>query len=324
MNSRLLPRLAALLGRQGLDGLLALYLLSLGLVLSGLVALWLAATRHLLPHDTAYLGMVVQQVCGTNDGRILQFMFHDRAAFGGAVLATGVLYGWLAVGPLRQGLAWAWWTLALSGLLGFSSFLAYLGYGYLDTWHALATLVLLPLFGWGLVRRWGTLRGARSLRANWRAAAPTRWRSRAGASRAGLLAIASGIAAAGFTIMGVGMTGVFVPQDLTYMNLTIKQLSIISPNLIPLIAHDRAGFGGALLACGFTMLGCVWGGAPGPGLWRVLAWAGGIGFATAIGVHPLIGYTDLTHLAPALVGLLLFSLSLWGSYPAMHTHRAAP
>ena len=48
---------------------------------------------------------------------------------------------------------------------GFVSFLAYLGYGYLDTWHGLATLVLLPCFVLGLVRARGrpVLRGGHPL-----------------------------------------------------------------------------------------------------------------------------------------------------------------
>lgn len=71
--------LAALLG----DGHRLLTLVGLSLVLSGGFALFLAASRQLLPHDVAYLGVVASQVCGVQDGRILHFMFHDRAAFGG-------------------------------------------------------------------------------------------------------------------------------------------------------------------------------------------------------------------------------------------------
>src|SRR5262249_55973511 len=49
---------------------------------------------------------------------------------------------------------------------------------------------------------------------------------------------------AGFTIQVIGMTEVFVPTDLTYMGMTHARLDSINPRLIPLIAHDRAGFGG--------------------------------------------------------------------------------
>ena len=83
---------------------------------------------------------------------IVHFMFHDRVSFGGSLIAIAVLYLWLAEFPLKAGEAWAWWTLLLSGVVGFGSFLTYLGYGYLDTWHGAATLVLLPCFVVGLSR----------------------------------------------------------------------------------------------------------------------------------------------------------------------------
>jgi len=44
-----------------------------------------------------------------------------------------------------------------------------------------------------------------------------------------------------------------------------------------------------------------------------------MGFATAIGVHPLIGYTDFSHLAPAFVGFGLFVAGLWLSYAPIIT-----
>src|SRR5258708_16231639 len=79
-------------------------------------------------------------------------MVHDRVSFGGVLIAIGVMYLWLAEFPLRRRESWAWWALVISGGAGFLSFLAYLGYGYLDTWHGAATLGLLPLFIAGLVR----------------------------------------------------------------------------------------------------------------------------------------------------------------------------
>jgi hypothetical protein len=54
--------------------------------------------------------------------------------------------------------SWAWWALALSGCAGFLSFLSSIGYGYLNTWHGAATLVLMPLFVAGLVRARGLRR----------------------------------------------------------------------------------------------------------------------------------------------------------------------
>src|SRR6266446_6095618 len=37
-------------------------------------------------------------------------------AFAGSLMATAVLYLWLAVFPLRNGERWAWWAFALSGI----------------------------------------------------------------------------------------------------------------------------------------------------------------------------------------------------------------
>ena len=36
-------------------------------------------------------------------------MIHDRLSFGGALVALGLVYGWLVEFPLRQRRAWAWW-----------------------------------------------------------------------------------------------------------------------------------------------------------------------------------------------------------------------
>src|SRR5262245_35080414 len=114
------------------DGRPLLIFFGLSLVLVGGFALFLSATGHFLPHDLEFLGMTESQLCAYQDCRIVHFMFHDRTAFGGAVIAIGILYMWLAVFPLGHGEAWAWWLFVLSGTTGFASFLAYLGYGYLD------------------------------------------------------------------------------------------------------------------------------------------------------------------------------------------------
>src|SRR5262245_22690941 len=118
--------------------------LGLGLLLAGLVVLAIGASGRFLPHDEAFLGMSAADLCALHGCRVVHFMVHDRVSFGGAVAAVGLVYLWLAAGPLRRGAGWAWWALCASGSVGFASFFAYLGYGYLDTWHGLATLGLFP------------------------------------------------------------------------------------------------------------------------------------------------------------------------------------
>ncbi|MBI3855335.1 MAG: hypothetical protein HY293_06555 [Planctomycetes bacterium] len=286
------------------DGRPLLSLSGVILILCGGFALFLSATGHFLPHDVQFLGMTADQLCALHGCRIVHFMFHDRVAFGGAIMAVGVLYLWLAEFPLKQGEAWAWWLFVLSGVTGFSSFLSYLGYGYLDSWHGVATLTLLPLYVLGLVRTRRLLVDPGSIRRLLRPSVPM------SLGRFCLLATALGMILGGATILAVGMTSVFVPQDLGFMGLKIADLEKVNRRLVPLIAHDRAGFGGGIFTCGWLVLGCVWCGAPSRSLWQALAIAGGIGFGCALGIHFLIGYTDGLHLAPAGAGAGIFLLGL--------------
>jgi hypothetical protein len=244
-------------------------------------------------------------------------MFHDRVAFGGSLIAVGSIYMWMAAFPLKRGESWTWWLFVLSGVFGFGSFLAYLGYGYLDSWHGVATILLLPLFVVGLARSHSLLRAPSSPKALLIPSAPVIWRSPFGIGRLCLLATALGMVAGGLTIMIVGMTTVFVPQDLKFMGLNAVQLRDINSNLIPLIAHDRAGFGGGICSCGIVVLFCVWCARPSRSLWQVLCVAGAAGFAAAIGIHPIVGYNDLGHLAPAIIGAVIFIIGLALSYKPM-------
>jgi hypothetical protein len=299
------------------DGRPLLLFTGLSLFLSGLFALFLSATGHFLPHDVQYLGMTADQLCTLDECRIVHFMMHDRVSFGGSLIAIGALYMWLAEFPLRHGQAWSWWLLVISGLIGFGSFLAYLGYGYLDTWHGVATLALLPCFIVGLIRSYIAIPKPAPLRSLLRPSAPLLEMSSLGLGRACLLATAAGMIFGGLTIMTVGMTSVFVPQDLAFMGLTVNDLQQINTRLVPLIAHDRAGFGGGVCCCGIAIFFCVWCGRPSRSLWEVLCVAGVVGFGTAIGVNPPIGYNDLVHLAPALLGAILFLTGLILTYKPM-------
>ena len=363
------------------EGRLWLFLVSLSLILSGVFALYLAATRQFLPHDVHFLGLTAEQLCAVHGCRIVHFMIHDRIAFGGTLVAIGLLYGWLTAGPLRQRQAWAWWLLLGSGLTGFGSFFAYLGYGYLDSWHGLATLGLLPTFILGLARahsvcpkkvsgtalhkkgvwnfqalrtpafigaaefqtpffcagscRWGkvpdTFFGPEGRRCLLRARVRAPWRSAAGLGRLFLLATAAGMVAGGLVIMIVRMTCVFVPQDLAFMGLGADELRAFNPRLVPLIAHDRAGFGGGACCCGIAVFFCVWCGQSSASLWSTLASVGLAGFGTAIGAHPAVGYEDAVHLAPAVLGAVAYSLGLilsfkpmfWGTERGMREARHA-
>ena len=211
---------------------------------------------------------------------------------------------------MRRKDPWAWWLFALSGAAGFLSFLAYLGYGYLDSWHGLATVALLPCFGLGLVR------SARDFALPGMSAAlrqpgeRVRWLSTYGLGKACLLGTALGLIGGGAVILGVGTTSVFVPEDLAYMGLEVEELHAFNPRLVPLIAHDRAGFGGCVCTCGIVIFFCVWCGTPSRPLWLALCLAGVAGFVPAIAVHFIVGYDNLFHLAPAVTGCVIYTLGL--------------
>ncbi len=61
-----------------------------------------------------------------------------------------------------------------------------------------------------------------------------------------------------------------------------SELNSINPRLIPLIAHDRAGFGGATATAGLLTFASVWCAAPARALWQALLIGGIAGWASAI------------------------------------------
>lgn len=296
------------------DGRPLLALFAVGLGLAGVFAWFVSAVGETLPHELRFLGMTASELHGLADGRVADFMTHDRVAFGGTLIALAVLYLWIVAVPLAAGARWAWVLLLGSGALGFASFLAYLGYGYLDLWHAVASAALLPIFalGMAMTRRPTQGPGTRGPEAEppWPG-----WRTVAGAGRALILLTGVGTIVAGATILTLGTIVVFVPQDLIYIGFDRAALDALNPRLVPLIAHDRSGFGGGLLTVGVVVIGSVWSGRPSRSLWQALFVAGGVGFGAAIGVHGLVGYLDASHVGPAAGGGLVFVLGMLLSRP---------
>jgi hypothetical protein len=288
------------------DGRFLLSLAGMALLGSGGFAIMQSLSGQLLPHDVLALGMNAAALKQNTNQNLVWFMFHDRVAFGGTLLAIGTAYLWLAEFPLRAGAAWAWWTFVLSGGCGFLSFLAYLGYGYLDTWHGVATLFLLPVYLAGLWRARTLVNTSLDATAIWKSDLKEEDRV-ASAGRKVLLLTALGLAAAGVTILVVGMTRVFVPQDVAFIGMPPENLRSISPVLVPVLAHDRAGFGGGLLSIG-VILAMMMRHAPiTRSLLELVSVMGLCGFGAALGVHFAIGYTNFTHLIPAYAGFLMFA-----------------
>jgi hypothetical protein len=77
--------------------------------------------------------------------------------------------------------------------------------------------------------------------------------------------------------------------------MTRAQIGAISPMLIPVIAHDRAGFGGGLLSCGLLILVITRHALLTRSFLEVTALMGLFGFGAALGVHGVIGYLDFTQ-----------------------------
>jgi hypothetical protein len=302
------------------DGRPLLAVAALVLLFAGVFALFVAVRGEFLPHDVSYLEMTAPELCAVHGCRIVHFMVHDRVSFGGALIAIGIVYLWLIAGPMSRGERWSWEILVASGGVGFASFLTYLGYGYLDTWHGAATAILAPLYLAGLLiarKRipWNEEEGRWIARPIWL----TTWRDRQCLARSLLLVVATGMFGGGLTIATVGMTSVFVPQDLAFLKIDRTELDVLNPRLVPLIAHDRAGFGGAVCCCGAVLAGVVWRANLDRAARQAIAIAGVSGFASAILVHPAIGYNDWWHLTPAVGGAVIFAYGWWLSQSSI-TH----
>jgi hypothetical protein len=302
------------------DGRPLLTLGTVGLTFAGGFAVFLGLTGQFLPHDVQFLGMTAADLCAHNACSIVHFMVHDRVSFGGILLALAVLYLWLIHFPLRGGEPWAFYTLLASVAVGFASFLAYLPTGYLDRWHAAATVALLPCFVVGLSLAYRALPPhAFDLRATFRAAGRIlrgSLSSRVALGQTLFLSTAAALFVAGCVITLVGLTTIFVPQDLQYMRTTIESLDAINPRLVPLIAHDRAGFGANVLNVAILLFACPFfsirrsGGVP-RHLREALTVAGAVAFTAAIGIHPVVGYNNPVHLAPAILAAVAYATGLF-------------
>src|ERR1044071_2301724 len=185
------------------DGRFLLIFTAIILVLSGLFVIVQSLTGHFLPHDVSYLGLDALELSEFNNGAITRFMFHDRISFGGSIMAVGFLYMWLAEFPLKNGEGWAWYLFLFSGIIGFGSFLTYLGYGYFDTWHGTATALLLPFFVTGMIRSRALIKTDMSLKDVLKSKEKFSLRTRFDTGKSFLLFSSLGMLAAGLTIMTV-------------------------------------------------------------------------------------------------------------------------
>jgi hypothetical protein len=120
------------------------------------------------------------------------------------------------------------------------------------------------------------------------------------------------ILTAGIVISSFGVTTVFVADDLEFMQTTRAALVQANSRLVPLVAHDRASFGGMLMSTGVTvLLASLWGWQRGRRwLWYALAGSGTVAYVTTIAIHWSVGYISLLHLLPPYGGLLFLWLAM--------------
>jgi hypothetical protein len=264
------------------------------MVVGGLMALAIACTRVVMPYDEAMSGLTRARI-GAVSPRLLPFMAHDRVSLAGAMLGVGILFAGLAWFAIRRGQHWAERAVIVPALVGFLSFFSFLGFGYFDPLHAFVTAILFQFMLLAIVGRPSRLvadgvadrvNDAAWLRGQW--------------GQLGFVVHGGLVLAAGIVISIIGMTTVFVREDLAYLQLCAADLSAV-PGLVPLVAHDRGTFGGMLMVAGLTMLlAALWGFRRGARwLWWTLVGAGTVGYAVAIAVHHAVGYVDAWHLAPA-------------------------
>jgi hypothetical protein len=100
--------------------------------------------------------------------------------------------------------------------------------------------------------------------------------------------------------------------------VTVDQLRSVNPHLVPMIAHDRAGFGGAMFTTGMTAFGRLWFSRTSRALWETMLIAGAVSLSAAIGIHFMVGYADAWHLAPPMAAAVSLVIGLVLTFPAAH------
>lgn len=280
-------------------------LLGVAMFIGGVMAILIASTRVVLPYDESLAGMTRAQLASLNT-RLLAFMAHDRASLAGTMLSIGVFYLALAWNGIRRGAHWAQVTVISSATVGFLTFFFFLGFGYFDPFHAFVTAILTQFTLLCLVVQSSP---PQPTVAEWRES-PAWRRGQWGQ----LLFVMIGVVltGAGMVIATIGCTSVFVETDLEFMRTTREQLHHSYATLIPLVAHDRASLGGMLIANGIAVwLSAQWGFRAGARwLWVALAWGGNLAFACATIVHVVVGYHSPLHLAPAMLGWVVWNVAL--------------
>jgi len=290
------------------DGWVGFALVATGLIISASTVIAVGLNRVLLPYDEAFLGVKIVDIHTINPN-LMKFMSHDRVTLGGTSLSGAVLFLCLAIFGVRARSKWAYVAEVCGITAGFLAFFLYLGFKYFDPLHALVCILVLPFFIWGVAKK---PKFAPEVTGNLHN--DSAWKK----SQIGQLMfvmIGAGLLLAGITIAFVGCSTIFVNEDLMFMNTTREHLAS-HQHLLPLIAHDRASFGGCLWAVGTVeMLTSMYGYRQGnKWVWWTLCLGGLPGFIAVLGIHFGIGYTHFVHLLPAYIAVVMYFVGLYCSY----------
>jgi drug/metabolite transporter (DMT)-like permease len=280
-------------------------LTALGLIVAGVGAAAITLGPVLLWYDRDYLGETVSDLYHLNP-HLVGFLQHDRITMAGNMIGIGILYLALAQ-AMRQGYRWARRALAITGSVTFGSYFYFLGTGgFVEPLHTLVVIVLFPPLVIAVCRP--------PAEPHWPPVVESseRLRRRALWGQLLMIGVGAGLTVAGVVISVVGFTSVFVPTDLYFMGTHADHLRAGDAHLLPFIAHDRAGFGGALVGAGLAvLLISLWGWRRGQ---RWLWWCLLLGCASAtvpvLVVHFAIGYTHLVHLAPVYLLVVAVAAAL--------------
>lgn len=287
------------------------FLFGLFILIGGIIALYFAFTSIILPYDESFIGLTKADILQVNP-LILSFMSHDRMALAGTMISGGVLYIQLARHGIKYGMHWTRIAFHSAAIVGFLGIFLFIGFGYFDWLHGLFWLLLLPIYYF-------------SFREGKRATG-TPYSSYGKNDRAwqyGLygqlmfIILGFSILIGGIVISTISVSKVFISTDLSFLCMSPQMLDSISNKLIPVIAHDRAGFGSALISVGLLVLMLsLWGFRKGERwIWNTLAIGALPAFIAGIGTHLYIGYTTFLHLLPVYFLIILYLLGLVLSYP---------